>query len=163
MMALLILDDICRSDVVGCNFDNRTKIGKLHKFMSENHENLFKSGTNLDELNLLLEAYNVAVGLPETDTPKKLLASTVEWLSAEQKPCIIGIKGKADSGLFHWVVGIGYCDESIYLLDPGLDLKQGSAWNAILTRRPSSNRYGYLYITSDGAVEVEVDDILKIL
>ena len=75
---------------------------------------------------------------------------------------VIDVTSRKSDGLNHWTLAIGQCDQFIYLLDPAYELPVASCWNAVLSRRPQSNRYGYRYINPWINHDVEVNVMLEI-
>ena len=161
-MALLALNvlDSCSLPTMN-RLDYRTRIGRLFREIERLHDPMVTQGTTIEQLAAMFAIYPNLVTRIYGDSPSAVLSQLSQAL-ADQHPVIVDVTSRKNDGLRHWTLAIGQCDEFIYLLDPAYELPIANCWNAVLSRRPQSNRYGYRYINPWINHDVEVNVMLEV-
>ena len=162
-MALLALNVLDSSALPTMNrLDYRTRIGRLFREIERLHDPMVSQGTTMEQLEAMFAIYPNLATRTYADSPSAVLTQVSQAL-ADQHPVIVDVTSRKSDGLRHWTLAIGQCDEFIYLLDPAYELPVANCWNAVLSRRPQSNRYGYRYINPWINHDVEVNVMLEVI
>ena len=142
VMALLALNvlDSCSLPTMS-RLDYRTRIGRLFREIERLHDPMVTQGTTIEQLEAMFAIYPNLATRTYADSPSAVLTQVSQAL-ADQHPVIVDVTSRKNDGLRHWTLAIGQCDEFIYLLDPAYELPVASCWNAVLSRRSQSDRYG---------------------
>lgn len=160
-MALLVTSKTTRYELEPpCKIDYRTRTGKLLKAI-HSFDPLVLRGTSASDICGILEAHNQASGLIHEGSSLQLV-SKVKQAIDNGHPVILDVQSKRAEGLNHWTLAIGYSDDYIHLLDPGYELRESNFWNATLTTKPSSNRFGYRYMNPWVCHDVEMSTMIEI-
>ena len=159
VMSLLVKGVVTRSEFTPpLTVDYRTRSGRVLKAIHST-DPLVLGGMTDEQLQELFQAHNTAFTTAANGQSKNMLAQAKAAIESGS-PVIMDVESRKEDGLSHWTLGIGSCENCIYLLDPGYELPIGNYWNAMLTVNPSSNRFGYRYISPFRCIDVEVSSIL---
>lgn len=163
IMALLLLNILDSDELPSIQgLDYRTRIGKLFREIKRLQDPMLIQGTSISELKSMLSVYPNVLTNTFIGSPAEVLSNLGQAISA-QHPVIVDVVSRKTDGLRHWTLAIGQCDEFIYLLDPGYELPVASCWNAVLSKKPQSNRYGYRYINPWVNHDVETNVMLEVI
>lgn len=160
-MALLALSKTARYELdPASKIDYRTRAGKLLKVI-HSFDPLVLCGTSAYDLCSMLEAHNLALGSITEGSSLKLVTRAKQAIDSGH-PVILDVRSKRAEGLNHWTLAIGYSDDYLHLLDPGFELMASNCWNATLTSKPASKRFGYRYMNPWGCHDVELSTLIEI-
>ncbi|MBP9849305.1 MAG: hypothetical protein KBC58_07680 [Flavobacterium sp.] len=149
-MALIILGVIDYNDATNLWWTKRSsRFGKMLAKMQE-HDTLFQNGTDLNQLQDLLEhsfKNTLEINVSE-QKGRSLIRYCIEQLK-QDKPTIIGVYG---IDLAHWLLAVGYEENEegevckLFFLDPsGLD--NSNYWNAAIdVNETFHGRYSYAWV-----------------
>lgn len=160
-MALLALGKMGRDEIhPGEKIDFRKRYGKFLKVIHD-LEPMVLCGANADDLCNMLDAHNLASGDVIKGTGKNLIPEITQALK-KNHPVILDVRSKKSDGLNHWTLAIGASENHLFLLDPGYELHPSNFWNATLTTKPSSNRFGYRYANPWYCSHVEISKMIEV-
>ncbi len=162
-MALLIYGFVERDKLTSHErLDGRTAIGKFWSLLNRK-DALVASGTESTELQDLLHAFSRKLKLKyQLATSKPIFCNAISSIK-NGSVVIIDVRSNVEAALVHWVLCIGYHDETILLLDPGLDIQSGQYWNAVLRKNANgTGHFRYQYISGLDTHDVKMTESIDI-